>query len=100
MNIKDLILKSLKDPNNKISSSRIFSYIMMLVIFLLGMTHIGIEIVNAVIMWRKNDIYKIPFQNISLIIAWLTHQLVLMGIYKSNESPFKGIIDKKKDDID
>ncbi len=96
INYKEIFLKSLKKENGEISSSRIFSYIMMLIIFLLGITHVVIEIVNSIICWKEGIPYIIPFQNITVIGLWLTHQLVLMGIYKTTENPFKNIIKSKE----
>ena len=91
MKIRSLIERSLYLGKDKPSSSRIFSYIMMTIIFMLGLTHIAIEIGNAVIQWKKYQIYIPSWQSISIIAMWLAHQLTLLGIYKSAEVNIPGI---------
>jgi len=83
--LKNLIIESLY-KNNKPSSSRIFGYIMMFIIFMLGIIHIGIEIGNSIIMWKQEKVYIPSWQSISIIAMWLTHQLTLLGIYKKAET--------------
>lgn len=83
--IKELIYQSIY-KGNKPSSSRIFSYIMMIIIFLLGITHITFEIGNAIVSWKKGMHYIPSVESISIIGMWLIHQLTLMGIYKRSES--------------
>jgi hypothetical protein len=83
--IKELIYQSIY-KGNKPSSSRIFSYIMMIVIFLLGITHVAFEIGNAIVSWKKGVQYIPSVESISIIGMWLIHQLTLMGIYKRSES--------------
>ncbi len=85
MNIKSIISKSiLKDGQP--SSSRIFAYTMQLIIFLCGISAIGIELFNAIIQWKKGETHTIPWEHITLIGMWLEHKLTLLGIYKSNET--------------
>jgi hypothetical protein len=91
MKFTDIIRKSLyKSTENEMtpSSSRIFGYVMMLVIFILGITHTGIEIGNAIIVWRlgNGSVYIPSWQSITIIGMWLAHQLTLLGIYKGAES--------------
>ena len=88
--LKELVEKSIY-KGNKPSSSRIFSYVMMAVIFLIGMTHISFEIGNAVLAWKSDKLYVPSWQSISVIAMWLTHQLTLMGIYKKTESDDKNL---------
>lgn len=83
--IKELIYQSIF-KGNKPSSSRIFSYIMMVVIFLLGITHVSFEIGNAIVSWKEGLQYIPSVESISIIGMWLIHQLTLMGIYKRSES--------------
>lgn len=85
MNLKEIIIQSTY-KDGKPSSSRIFAYTMQLVILLFGFTAIGIELANAIILWRKGQIYIIPWEHITIIGMWLAHQLTLLGIYKSNEN--------------
>ena len=65
------------------SSSRIFSYIMMFIILLVGLVFVVVEIVNAVIVWKRGEPYIPDWRNITIIGMWLAHQLTLLGIYKN-----------------
>lgn len=84
MKLGEIIKQSLYKEKRP-SSSRIFGYVMMVTIFLLGLTHTGVEIGNAIVAWRKNSPYVPSWQSISIIAMWLAHQLTLLGIYKSAE---------------
>lgn len=101
MKLGKLIEQSLFKGDDKPSSSRIFSYCMMAIIFLIGLTHVVIEIGNAILMWKKGEIYIPSWQSISIIAMWLAHQLTLLGIYKRAELnlPFnkKEPLNEKKD---
>jgi hypothetical protein len=85
MKIRNIIEQSLYLGKDKPSSSRVFSYIMMTIIFLLGISHVAIEIGNAILKWKLNEVYVPSWQSISIIAMWLAHQLTLLGIYKSTE---------------
>lgn len=69
------------------SSSRIFSYVMMSVIWLLGLIFASIEIGNAAISWKHGISYVQSVQSITIFGMILAHQLTLLGIYKSSETP-------------
>ena len=90
MKIRNLIEQSLFLGSGKPSSSRIFSYIMMSIIFLLGLSHVAIEIGNASIKWSIKEVYVPSWQSISIIAMWLAHQLTLLGIYKNAEVKIPG----------
>ena len=90
MKIRNLIEQSLFLGVGKPSSSRIFSYIMMSIIFLLGLSHVAIEIGNASIKWSVKEVYVPSWQSISIIAMWLAHQLTLLGIYKNAEVKIPG----------
>lgn len=96
MKIGEIIKQSLF-KGSKPSSSRIMSYIMMAIIFLSGLTAIGIELVNAIIAWKQGGIYTIPWEHITILGMWLAHQLTLLGIYKRSEVSIPKIEDKKED---
>jgi len=85
MNIFKLVEASIY-KGTKPSSYRMFSYVMMLIIFLFGLTCIGIEVVNAGISWHAGKPHVIPGMHVTLVGMWLAHQLTLLGIYKSNEA--------------
>lgn len=85
MNIKSLITQSIY-KGDKPSSSRIFAYIMQLIILLAGLTAIGIELGNAIMHWVDDKVHVIPWEHITILGMWLAHQLTLLGIYKKNET--------------
>ena len=82
--LRELIRQSLY-KGSKPSSSRIMSYIMMGIIMLSGLTAISIELVNAIIEWKKGGTHIIPSEHIVILGMWLAHQLTLLGIYKRSE---------------
>ena len=84
MKIKELIQKSVY-KGGEVSSSRIFAYAMMAVIFLFGLTAITIEIINAIKAWNSGISYIIPTEHIVILGMWLAHQLTLLGLYKKAE---------------
>lgn len=90
MKLRELIRTSLF-KGSKPSSSRIMAYVMMLIIFLCGITAIGIEIGNAVIAWKANTAHVIPSSHVIIIGMWLAHQLTLLGIYKRAETNIKKV---------
>jgi hypothetical protein len=83
-NLRKLIVESLH-KGEKPSSSRIFSYAMMGIILVSGLTAISIELVNAIIVWKSGNAYTIPNAHIVILGMWLAHQLTLLGIYKRSE---------------
>lgn len=97
-NLGSIIKDSLYKGDDKPSSSRIFSYVMMLVIFLIGLSHVAIEIGNGVIMWKQGLVYVPSWQSISIIAMWLAHQLTLLGIYKRAEASLPNLPNMPKDD--
>lgn len=92
MNIKSLITQSVF-KEGKPSSSRIFAYVMQLIILLAGLTAIGIEIGNAIMHWVDGKAHIIPWEHITIIGMWLAHQLTLLGIYKKNETTISKVGD-------
>ena len=92
MKFKELINKSIY-KNGEVSSSRIFAYGMMMIIFLFGVTAITIEIINAVKAWKAGISYVIPTPHIVILGMWLAHQLTLLGIYKNAEGKPSNVVD-------
>ena len=96
--IKSLIYRSIY-KEGKPSSSRMFSYIMMLVILLLGISHVAFEIGNAIVSWKSGDTYTPSWESITIIAMWLAHQLTLLGIYKKAETKIPKIENKSDNKI-
>jgi predicted ferric reductase len=59
---------------------------MMIVIFLLGISHVIFEFGNAIVSWKEGQTYIPSWESITIIAIWLAHQLTLLGIYKNAES--------------
>ena len=94
----DIIKSSLYKGTETPSSSRIMSYIMMVIIFAAGCSAILIELVNAIMTWVNKETYTIPWEHITILGMWLTHQLTLLGIYKnSDKNRYQEMINQSKD---
>lgn len=97
MKLRTIVEKSIY-RNGRPSSSRIFSYVMMLVIFMLGLTHVAIEIGNAIISWQDDKVHVPSINSISITGMWLAHQLTLLGIYKRAEVNIPKIVTNKDEE--
>ena len=84
----DKISESLKDPMGKVSSARISSYFILGEILLCGLVFMGIDVTNAVIMWRKLQVYTVPMEHLGIFSLILTHHLILLGIKKARDAAF------------
>ncbi len=78
-----LIKKSIISPGGKESSTRIATYIILLMIVLFTLSFIGIEIYSAV------ETKTISNEGIIIFGMLLTHHLTLLGINKYNETKEK-----------
>jgi len=83
----DSIKKSIKDHSGKESSSRISSYIILATIILNSLIFIGIELTNAIIVWKQGETYVIPSEHLIIFGMILSHHLALL-FYKTRE--YKG----------
>jgi len=97
-NLRKLIVESLY-KGKKPSSSRMFSYAMMAIILLSGLTAISIELVNAIIVWKSGGVYTIPNAHIVILGMWLAHQLTLLGIYKRSEVSIPKVENSSNDEM-
>ena len=89
MKLSELVKLSTYTGKEKPSSSRILSYVMMGQILLTGLTYVGIEITNAVISFKAGGAYIIPPTHVTIFGMMLSHQLMLLGIYKYSEKKDK-----------
>jgi hypothetical protein len=79
----EMIKKSIFSHEGKESSTRIASYVILLLIFLFTVVFLGIEIYSAIQG-------KLPSNEAIIIFGMLmTHQLTLLGITKYHESKNK-----------
>jgi hypothetical protein len=92
--IKESIIK-----NGRPSSSRIFSYVMMSIILLLGLSHVTFEFGNAILTWNNGEAYVPSVNSISITAMWLAHQLTLLGLYKRSDILKKKIQSKEDSEI-
>jgi len=79
------IIKESLYKDNKPSSSRIFSYALMVTIMFILLSITGVELGNAVKAWRNGEPYNVSSQIITTLGLAMAHQLTLMGIYKNAE---------------
>ena len=70
----------------KVSSTRIASYFILGGILTTIALFIGIEGMNAVVVWRSGLSYVIPNEHIVLFGMVLAHHLTLLGINKNHET--------------
>jgi len=90
------LMKGSLFKDDKPSSSRIFGYVMMLIIFLFSVVFIATEIGNAILSWKNGNVYVPSWQTITFFGMCLTQKLTLLGIYKKAESLIpKKTIEKK-----
>lgn len=80
------IAQSIKSPSGKVSITRISSYFILATILIGTLVLFGIDIFNAVISYRKNEIYTIPSEHLWAFGMVLAHHLALLGINKTAET--------------
>lgn len=87
MKFWNIIRETVKDYLGKYSITRVSSYFLLATILLNSLVYIGIDIVNAIKKWSKNDgDYVIPWNHIIIFSMILTHHLILLGLKKSTDS--------------
>ena len=69
----------------KISSTRMASYFILGGILTSMLLLVGIELINAIIMWKQGLGYVIPGEHITIFGMVLAHHLTLLGINKYAE---------------
>lgn len=79
-----LIKQSSYDKLGKVSSARLSSYIVLASIILNCIIFMGIEVTNAIIVWRQGLTYTVPSEHIIIFSLVLTHHIALL-FYKSKE---------------
>jgi len=82
----NLLCKSVLDRSGKVSSSRISSYVLLLMIVLASLVFLAIDITNLI---NSGGAYVIPTEHVLIFGMLLTHHLMLLGIKKSAEEKNK-----------
>ncbi|CAG7580958.1 MAG: hypothetical protein SLAVMIC_00614 [uncultured marine phage] len=77
---------SVLDKFGKTSHTKISSYIILGSILFSAIVFAGIEITNAIIMWKAGNVYTIPAAHITIFGMILGHHLFLLGIKKASEN--------------
>jgi hypothetical protein len=80
------IAQSIKSPTGKVSITRISSYFILATILIGTLILFGIDVSNAIISYRKNEIYTIPNEHLWAFGMVLAHHLALLGINKTAET--------------
>ena len=77
----------LNNFGDKVSTTRIQSYFILGSILTATAVFLGIDVVNAIILWVKNKgSYTVPYEHIVLFGMVLGHHLALLGINKNSET--------------
>jgi len=72
--------------SNKVSTTRISSYLILGSILMTGLVYLIIDIVNASIKWSNGEIFIISTEDLIFFGMILAHHLALLGINKNAET--------------
>lgn len=72
--------------SNKVSTTRISSYLILGSILTTGLVYLLIDIVNAIIKWSHGQIFIISTEDLVFFGMILAHHLTLLGINKNAET--------------
>jgi hypothetical protein len=87
--------------SNKVSTTRISSYLILGSILTTGIIYLLIDIVNATIKWKKGEVFIISTEDLIFFGMILTHHLTLLGINKNAETKqYTDLIKLKQENID
>jgi hypothetical protein len=87
--------------SNKVSTTRISSYLILGSILTTGLIYLLIDIVNATIKWNKGEIFIISTEDLIFFGMILTHHLALLGINKTAETKqYTDLIKINKENVD
>jgi len=76
----------LAGTSNKVSTTRISSYLILGSILTTGLIYLLIDIVNAIIKWAHGEVFVISTESLVFFGMILTHHLTLLGINKNAET--------------
>lgn len=87
--------------SNKVSTTRISSYLILGSILATGFVYLLIDIINAIIKWHKGEVFIISTEDLIFFGMILTHHLTLLGINKNAETKqYTDLIKINKDNVD
>jgi hypothetical protein len=72
--------------SNKVSTTRISSYLILGSILTTGLVYLIIDIVNAAIKWSNGEIFIVSTEDLIFFGMILAHHLALLGINKNAET--------------
>jgi hypothetical protein len=72
--------------SNKVSTTRISSYLILGSILMTGLVYLIIDIVNAIIKWSNGETFIISTEDLIFFGMILAHHLALLGINKNAET--------------
>lgn len=90
-----LMKKSSYDKTGKVSSGRLSSYFILIVIIAAATTFMGIDIANAIIAIIDKGFYEIPWNHVVIYGMTLAHHLALLGINKNAETQVEKAVQEK-----
>ncbi len=87
--------------SNKVSTTRISSYLILGSILATGFVYLLIDIINAIIKWHKGEVFIISTEDLIFFGMILTHHLALLGINKNAETKqYTDLIKINKENVD
>jgi hypothetical protein len=87
--------------SNKVSTTRISSYLILGSILTTGIVYLLIDIVNAIIKWSKGQVFIISTEDLIFFGMILAHHLALLGINKNAETKqYMDLLKSAKDNKD
>jgi hypothetical protein len=87
--------------SNKVSTTRISSYLILGSILATGFVYLLIDVINAIIKWHKGEVFIISTEDLIFFGMILTHHLTLLGINKNAETKqYTDLIKINKDNVD
>jgi hypothetical protein len=87
--------------SNKVSTTRISSYLILGSILATGFVYLLIDVINAIIKWRKGEVFIISTEDLIFFGMILTHHLTLLGINKNAETKqYTDLIKINKENVD
>lgn len=91
-NLGKLIPSSVKDAAGRVSSSRIQSYSLLILIWLVVLIFLGMEITRAI----KSNSWEVSTTMEQVFFALLAHHVAMLGVTKNAKSEPRGDLFKDK----
>lgn len=88
-------IKESSTSDNKLSSTRLSAYAILVAVILIVLVGLGVEITSAIVALNGTGSYNLSNEFVIILASLLAHHLTLLGINKHNETKVK--IGQKKE---